>query len=297
MEMPHISFVTRRRALSFALAAPLFAPVAWCAQYSPGPPLWVAERGAARVFLFGQMPVRATSQWLSSAIEHAFDVSTELWTENPDPDQGTGSKAIPRPPTRPKLIELASPQDMARLRAVLVREGMAPSAFDGLPLSAAYPAVSELADRAVGADYMAIPERVLRTRARKADKAVHSEWASMQAVMRYTADLPQKTLIELQLEMFRMELDEAADADTALQRLNDWLAGDVADLDAFARSHVYPVAARIIGSERNKAWVPRIRSMMDRTDRAFVCVGMMHLVGAASVQDFLREGGIRVHRV
>jgi uncharacterized protein YbaP (TraB family) len=144
--------VTRRRALDLGLAAPLVSPFAWCAQYAPGPPLWVAERGTARVFLFGQMAVRARSPWLSSAIERAFDASTELWTENPDPNQGPSSKTVPPPPKGPKLIEVASPQDMARLHAVLVREGMAPSAFDGLALSAAYPAVSELADRAVGAD-------------------------------------------------------------------------------------------------------------------------------------------------
>jgi uncharacterized protein YbaP (TraB family) len=144
---------------------------------------------------------------------------------------------------------------------------------------------------------MAIPERVLRTCARKTGKPVHSEWASIEEVMRYTADLPQKTEIELQLEMFRKELDEAADASAALRRLNEWLGGDVADLDAFARSHVYPVAARIIGSERNKRWVFRIRSITDRTDRAFVCVGILHLVGPASIQSFLRAAGIRVHRV
>jgi uncharacterized protein len=295
-----MSVLTRRRALTLGLAAPLASRFAWCAAYAPGPPLWVAERGKARVFLFGQMPVRDTSRWLSSSIDRAFEVSTELWTENPDPTQAGPSKApAPPPPTGPKLIEVASPRDLARLRAVLVREGMPPGALDGLPLAAAYPAVSELADRAVGADYMAIPERVLRTRARKAGKAVHSEWTSFEEVMRYTSDLPPKIRMQLQLEMFRKELDEAADVGAAVKQLDQWLAGDLAGLDALERHdrRAYPVASRLIGTDRNRAWVPRIQSIMDRTDRALICVGLMHLLGPTSIQGFLRAAGFQVDRV
>jgi uncharacterized protein YbaP (TraB family) len=291
--------VTRRRLLGTGLAATLLARLAHASQYASGPPLWIATRDAARVFLFGQMPVRADSRWLSRAVQQAFDASSELWTENPDLDTASVSQpASPGQRQGPKLSEVASQHDMARLHAVLARAAMAADALDGLPPTAAYPALSELADRAIGADYSAIPERVLKGRARMSGKAVHSEWVSFEEIAHYSDRLPVQERMQLDLELFRRELDDADDASSAAQRLEQWLAGDLVGLEALERHTraTYPLASRVIGAERNQRWVPRIHSIMDRTRSAFVCVGILHLVGPASIQAFLRKSGIEVHR-
>jgi hypothetical protein len=66
--------MTRRQAVGAVVAA-LVSSRGHTSVQAPGPPLWVAERGSSRVFLFGQMAVRTSSPWLSSAVQQAFDTS------------------------------------------------------------------------------------------------------------------------------------------------------------------------------------------------------------------------------
>lgn len=291
--------VTRRRILGSALAASLAARLACAARHAAGPPLWVAEQGEARVFLFGQMAVKRGSRWLSATIQQAFAASSELWTENPDPAAASRREGPSSAPAGPTLSQAASGQDMARLHAVLARAGLVAQAFDRLPLSAAYPAVAELADRALGADDRALPERVLRTRARAAGKTVRSEWVSFQQIAHYLDALSPQLRTQVELENFRRALDDAEHAGQAEQRLEQWLAGQLGGLEALERHlrAAYPLASRLIGTERNRLWVPRIRSDLQRLRSTFVCVGILHLIGPTSIQAFLRQSGVRVHRV
>jgi uncharacterized protein len=296
-EMSHL---TRRGAVNAMLAGLLMSSRADATAHTPGPPLWVAERRSSKVFLFGQMPVKTDSSWLSGAVQGAFDASTELWLENPDFDPVTmGKTPPPEPPKGPKLSEVAGSKDLARLHRVLLRAGMAADAFDGIPISAVYLPVADLSDRAVGADFSAIPERVLRSRAKAAGKPVHSEWASFDEATRFLTDLPTDEQQQVQLQLFEKGLDEAEDVQAAQKRLTQWLAGDLEGLNALERHfrRAYPLAYRLIGEERNKAWAPRLASVMDRTNTAFVCVGILHLLGPSSIQENLMNSGISVRRI
>jgi uncharacterized protein YbaP (TraB family) len=251
------------------------------------------------VYLFGQMGVRAHSLWLTDGIRRAFESSSELWVENPDfPPPPTGAAAAREPATGPALSEVATAQDLKRLHTLLSTAGLSPDAFDALPLSAAYPAVSDVSDRVFGVDYTVMPERVLKSRAKAAGKPVHSEWASLEEITRFMTDLPDDLQRRLQLQLLRKTLDEGANVKAAELRLNQWLAGDMEGWDAFA-AHVarsYPEVNSRIGAERNKAWLPRIDDMLTRTPAAFVCVGVLHLSGADSIQIQLKRSGLTVLR-
>lgn len=295
--------ITRRRAASFALAGLATAAIR-ATEHLTAPPLWAVERGSSKVYLFGQMGVRAHSLWLTDGIRRAFESSTELWVENPDfSPPSTGAAAPPDPAADPaqgpRLSEVATGRDLKRLRSLLSRAGLSADTFDALPLSAAYLAVSDVADRVFGVDYTALPERVLKSQAKAAGKPVHSEWASLEEINRFMTELPDDVQRKLQLQILRKTLDEGVDVKAAELRLEQWLAGDMAGWEEFARhvARLYPEVNNRIGEQRNKAWVPRIDAMLARTDCAFVCVGVLHLAGAASIQVQLRQAGLAAHRV
>ena len=62
-------------------------------QTRPGPALWLAEKQDTRVYLFGQMPVRSDTVWLTPEIEAAFNGSDRLvgepgqFADNPRGDE------------------------------------------------------------------------------------------------------------------------------------------------------------------------------------------------------------------
>jgi uncharacterized protein YbaP (TraB family) len=292
--------MTRRQLLGATLAASFVAARSNAAQRATAPPLWLVERGTAKVFLLGQMPVRAADVWLTPGIQQAFDASTELWVENPEPKAApAGSPSAPEPLKGPKLSDVANPRELKRIHAALARAGRPAGSLDSLPPRIAYFSVAEMADRMLGADFTAIPERVFRTRAKASGMPVHSEWASFQEVSQFLARLPDDLQVRIHMQMINRALDELDDINAAQSRLRGWLAGDISGFEELDRrmERRYPDARRHLGTERNKAWLPRIESMMARTQAAFVCVGILHLVGSESIQAQLRRAGLVARRV
>jgi uncharacterized protein len=292
--------LTRRDVLGGTLATCLFGGRSQGAQRMPGPPLWVVERAGSKVFLLGQMPVRAGDEWLTPRIQQAFDTSAELWVENPEPPAAAGGPPpVSEAPAGPKLSEVGTARDLERVHAALSKAGMPADSLDALPPSLAYFPIADLADRALGADFAAIPERVLRARAKQASKPVHSEWASFEQVSRFLDDLSGDLRVRIHLQMIARALDELEDTEAAEQRLREWLAGDVRGFEALDRRmrSLYPDARQYLGTRRNIAWVLRIRSMLSRTPAAFVCVGVGHLVGPDSIQAHARKAGLMVRRL
>lgn len=288
---------TNRRDLLLALTASLMVPQSIRAATAlSGPPLWLAKRGAAKVYFFGQMPVRTHSHWQSSPVLRAFEDSAEVWTENPDPAAAPPPQS--RTPSGPKLVESVTPEEMRRLRTLLVREGLKSDALDATHLSNAYSAVSYLQDHSLGVDYQAMPERVLRNMARAAGKAVYSEWPSVEDVTRFRASLAADTRTLLDLELFRRGLSEAEDVGSAQQQLDGWLRGDLRPLNKMERSvrKSYPLITQLVGADRNKNWVARTAEIMQRSATSFVCQGILHLLGPQSIQTFLRRAGHDVSR-
>ncbi|MCH6483756.1 TraB/GumN family protein [Pseudoxanthomonas sp. LH2527] len=98
-------------------------------------------------------------------------------------------------------------------------------------------------------------------------------------------------------------LEQAEKGSAETQRLHDaWRRGDVEALwngmAADMRTQ-YPRLYRRINVDRNNAWVPKIRQILDRPgdDDALVVVGALHLLGEDGVVEKLRARGYTVERV
>lgn len=103
-------------------------------------------------------------------------------------------------------------------------------------------------------------------------------------------------------------LQEALDANAAdnardlenLRRL--WKAGDVAGLQRETVTRMrreYPDLYRSVNVERNRAWLPQVRAMLDdeSDDETMVVVGALHLLGDDGLVQLLRDQGYRVERL
>lgn len=113
------------------------------------------------------------------------------------------------------------------------------------------------------------------------DGAPHSEQAFSLGKL---LENPQKAVAEL------LELHQA------------WKAGDVRKLNDEMRAKMQaesPESYRLINTDRNDAWVPRIERYLTDSDKdnALIVVGALHLLGDDGVVEKLRGKGYTVERV
>ena len=289
--------ITRRDATVALAAGLLIGSRAGATGRTSGPPLWVVDRGGSKVFLFGQMPVKTKTPWLTSMIQGAFEGCRELWTENPDVDPAVANASIQKTLVEGGLTvaQFLSPHDLKRLHVVLERSGQKPDAMDGSLASLAYFQISNLADMASGADFAVFPERVLKAQALAAAKPIHSEWSSFEEATEFMSGA--SPLVRRQL--LRKALDDFEGAPLSTQRLAAWLAGDLSDQEAQdARwRRLYPDLYKHLSAERNAAWAPRILTMTSAPGACFICVGLGHLVGPQSIQAHLADVGLTIRRL
>lgn len=98
-------------------------------------------------------------------------------------------------------------------------------------------------------------------------------------------------------------LDDADKGAAETRRVHDaWRRGDTEGLwttMALDMRDRYPRLYRRINVERNDAWVPKIRQLLDQRgdDDALVVVGALHLLGEDGVVEKLRAHGYTVERV
>ncbi|HEY4554973.1 MAG TPA: TraB/GumN family protein, partial [Lysobacter sp.] len=98
-------------------------------------------------------------------------------------------------------------------------------------------------------------------------------------------------------------IERPAEMQAAVEGLHAaWRAGDAVKLEALSRSEMQaktPETYRIINVERNRAWLPQLRGMLDGpdTDDVLVVVGAMHLLGPDGLVEQLRGNGYRIERI
>jgi hypothetical protein len=122
-----------RRHFSWLVASVIVAGGALLkGQTRPGPALWLAQEQGTRVYLFGQMPVRSDTVWLTPEIEAAFNSSDLVWLENLDnslitPEVMNAVGELQKQLTPPEHLSVLSVLDephRKRLLAVLAAEGV-----------------------------------------------------------------------------------------------------------------------------------------------------------------------------
>ncbi len=98
-------------------------------------------------------------------------------------------------------------------------------------------------------------------------------------------------------------MDAAEQRQAETQRLHDaWRRGDADGLwngMAADMRKQYPRLYKRINVDRNDAWVPKIRQLLDQPgdDDALVVVGALHLLGEDGVVEKLRDHGYKVERI
>ena len=75
-----------------------------------------------------------------------------------------------------------------------------------------------------------------------------------------------------------------------------WAKGDVKGIAGYGPDNpdMTPEVRKILLENRNRAWIPEIRAMLNQPHTFFITVGAAHLVGPAGVPNLLRDAGYKV---
>ena len=98
-------------------------------------------------------------------------------------------------------------------------------------------------------------------------------------------------------------LEEAAEMQGEIERMHTlWRSGDDRALFEATGAELkaeYPALYNRLNRDRNLAWLPRLRAMLDdeSEDETLVVVGALHLLGEDGVVELLRAKGYRVERL
>jgi len=259
--------------------------------------MWVIERAASRVTLFGEtVGLRPVDQWLTDDIRDAVEGSRELWRE-------ADREELARSPLLPAVAladePLSAQLDDAERRSldmVAARVGVDPATLEGLRPWAAGQVLEEALRSQAGVDGALGVDAVITGLARAAGVPVRSELGDPEATFSWFAGMDRR----LELEYLMWTVDRVASGATEMDRqVAAWMEGDLAvseDQDRVMRRDHPRLHDRLL-VERNRAWVPRIETMLAGPGAAFVLVGGAHLVGEHSILALSRASGLVPRRV
>jgi uncharacterized protein YbaP (TraB family) len=259
------------------------------------PPRWRTARDGALVHILAARPPLPFA-WSAPEAEAALAEAKEFWHEAPEvtPESQTLALSHGIDPARP-LDGWLSPDLRARLGKVVADLGMPPALVAGMRPWLASQMLRMAADNRRGLSRATAPEDVFRTRAREAGIPIRSEFPTPAALLEYFGGLPPRA----EVEFLALELDEIeASAEDETKRALAWLEGDLAVEERHAAriERSYPAFYEHLAVERNAAWIPRIEEMLRSRARAFIVVGVGHMVGAGSLVTQARDAGIRLER-
>lgn len=139
-----------------------------------------------------------------------------------------------------------------------------------------------------------VEETLLRL-ARQDGKAIAS-LETADEVVAALADHPDS----LQADMLRQAVDEFDTVDAMLSDLTAaWVTGDMAALETLLldRMKESPAFYRALIVERNRAWLPQVKTILETPGRHVVMVGAAHLLGDDNLLKMLEAAGYKVRRI
>jgi uncharacterized protein YbaP (TraB family) len=292
-----------RRGLLAAGGAGVLTPSLVRAKDADAYPFWEVRKGGARVYLFGDGGSSA-DPWTSARVEAAFDRSAVFWKETPDPRPGDGSKfaAAGVDRVRPLSTWLTPPQK-DRVAAAAISAGTAYAGLEpfkpwlaAIVLSNAYERRRAARPRAPGEAPGSDPLAVLTARAKAREMPIRTEFPDTGSVIAWMSGMSPAAQVEYLL--FKID-DNEADPSLAAERTRAWATGDMGPetREVLRLTRAYPVLSGPLLAERNRAWAPRIRGMLDGGGTSFVLVGGDHLLGPDSVLNQLAAAGLQTKRV
>jgi uncharacterized protein YbaP (TraB family) len=263
----------------------------------PGPALWNVADKDTTIYFFGTVhALPADKNWFDGRIERAFAASDELVTEVDIADAAGSARSLQSAGLLPEgqsLRALMKPDDRMEYEAALVSLGLPVESLDRYEPWFAAMTLSLLPLLKTGYDTQAGVELALGGKAGEAKKRGSLETIDQQIAL-FDA-MPQ----DAQLAFLDQTVGQLSTASNDLDAMvADWIVGDADGLAALMNKELTdPVLKDRLLTARNASWAGWIQRRLQQPGTVFIAVGAGHLAGADSVQEKLRQRGVRVNRV
>ena len=292
------------RASAVALASALLAASAAAAPLPARPLLWKVSDADNSIYLLGSFHALKPADYpLAASVGAAFDdaeaVAFEMSPEEMNsPALGGKLVSAARLPAGQTLKSTLPEAQWRRLEQYASKHGMSLDAYQGIEpwFVAMVISLGEMAangyDPKIGLDQHLMG---LAAKSKKRTRGLESADDQIAALDSMSALEQQQTLSET--------LDEAQDPKGKIDELHEiWRAGDAAALENAMGAELqqkYPKLYKRINVDRNQAWLPKLRAMLDgeQSDETLVVVGSLHLIGADGVVSQLKQRGYKVERL
>ncbi len=116
-------------------------------------------------------------------------------------------------------------------------------------------------------------------------------------------DLFDSMEMSVQLQLLRESLQSPDSAESELRQIHQaWKVGDVSKLEELTAKDFlsrYPELYQRINTDRNQAWLPKLKALLDsgNSDDVLVVVGTLHLLGPDGVVKGLQNEGYKIERI
>lgn len=292
-----------RSVIALGLAL-LVASSASIAQTTPKPLLWKVSDGDNSVYLLGSFHALKPADYpLAASVDAAFaDAEALAFEMSPEemnsPQLGAKLVGAARLAEGQTLKSSISAAEWLRLEAYASKRGFPLANFQGIEPWFVSMVISLQEMAANGYDPKIGLDQHLMGLAAQAGKRT----SGLESADDQIAALDSMTPIEQQ-QTLSETLDEAHDPKGKIDELHDvWRRGDAAALEKTMVAELqlkYPKLYKRINVDRNRAWLPKVRAMLDneKSDDTMVVVGSLHLVGADGLVSQLKSRGYRVEKL
>jgi uncharacterized protein YbaP (TraB family) len=262
----------------------------------PGPALWQVADEDTTIYLFGTVhSLPKDTQWFDGRVERAFNAADELVTEIDLSDAAATGQSLAAAgmlPAEQNLRELMNAEDRMQYEEALVTLGLPVEALDRMEPWLAAMTLSLLPLARAGYQSESGVETALGNRA-EGKKRGGLESIEDQVALFDTLPL------EAQLAYLDQTVEQVPRASTSLDAMvAEWLQGDADQLARLLNAEVTdPALYDRLLTQRNAHWAEWILRRLEEPGTVFVAVGAGHLAGRGSVQEQLRERGLKVQRI
>lgn len=279
-------------------AAVATAPATATVAAKPG--LWAVKDADTTIYLFGTVHVlKPGLGWFDGAVKQAFDKSDELVLEMVLPEDQAEAAKVTMPLAMDQsgttLSAKLDPDALKAYQAALTGLGVPVAAFDAFKPWFAAVTLSVLPLTKLGYDPTQGAEMQLTAAAKTATKPI-SGFETLEEQLGFFDSIPEDGQIAF-LNATVKDIDKLAP--TLDTMVGQWSKGDTDNLAATMNESMAatPELTKILLWDRNARWADQIKARMDKPGTVFVAVGAGHLAGQKSVQDYLKERGLKATRV
>lgn len=273
------------------------------ASNAPVPLLWKVSDGDNKVYLLGSFHALKPGDYpVAPQVDAAFKDAELVAFEVPpeemtSPDLGMQMMQAAMQPQGGSLEAAVGPELWQRVQAWCESRGQPVEAFAMLEPWMVALVIQMTEMGRVGYD----PQEGLDQQLIKRASAENKRTMGLETGASQIAVLDNMSQDE-QKQSLKESLDDAADLHELDELHELWRRGDTGALESkltveFRKS--YPSLYQRIDVDRNNAWIPKIRAMLDApgNDDALVVVGTMHMLGPDGLVSQLQSKGYRVERV